>query len=259
MESIINALPIIFSLVIMEVLLSVDNALVLAAMVSHLKGREQTLALRAGMIGAYVLRGVALVFASVLIANTWLRLFGAAYLFYLMSKKLADDHDQEQAGKSELANRSFWYTVLMVELADLSFSIDNVITAVALSPKLWVIIAGTFIGIAAMRFVAGYFAKLMKDYPALELASYLLVGYVGLQLLAHELFHFEVAAVAKLGIILSIVAMTLIYDRSAALKLLFGPFFKQARFLLTLFARAVDLLFMPLKWLLSQVLTLWKQ
>jgi len=53
-----------------------------------------------------------------------------------------------------------------------------------------VVIAGVFIGMLAMRFVAGVFVKLMKKYPVLETTAYLLVGYVGFQLLAEEFYHF---------------------------------------------------------------------
>ena len=80
MAELIAAGPIILSLVILEGLLSVDNALVLAAMVKHLPEKQQSLALKAGLIGAYVLRGVALLFVGFLIANPWIRLVGGGYL-----------------------------------------------------------------------------------------------------------------------------------------------------------------------------------
>lgn len=59
---------------------------------------------------------------------------------------------------------------------DMVFSIDNVFAAVALSDKLWVVMTGVFIGILAMRFVAGRFVALMNKYPDLETAAYTVIA-----------------------------------------------------------------------------------
>ena len=115
MESIIAALPIIISLIILEGLLSVDNALVLAAMVKHLPEKQQNLALKAGLIGAYVLRGVSLLFVGFLIANPWVRLVGGAYLIYLMCKHLGIGEEGEE--NAHTASGGFWSTVIAVEFA----------------------------------------------------------------------------------------------------------------------------------------------
>lgn len=79
-------------------------------------------------------------------------------------------------------------TVLTVEIMDLAFSIDNVLAAVALSPKLWVVCTGVFIGILAMRFVASAFVKLMEKHPELETSAYLVIAMLGLKLLLSFLF-----------------------------------------------------------------------
>lgn len=56
--ALIEALPVIVSLIIIEGLLSVDNALAIAAMANHLPGRQKYLALKFGIIGAYFFRGL---------------------------------------------------------------------------------------------------------------------------------------------------------------------------------------------------------
>lgn len=222
METIVSALPVIISLVILEGLLSVDNAMLISAMVDHLPDGQKKKALWYGMLGAYVFRGLALLFVSVLIANPWIKILGAGYLVYLMCKHLGiaeedetDAHQAKQAG--------FWATVMAVELADLAFSIDNVIAAVAMSPKLWVVIVGVFIGIAAMRFVAGIFVNLMKKYPELKNIAYLLVGYVGVQLIAETVWHVHVTELMKLGAIVGIMVVGIIYARVQILQKVFGP------------------------------------
>lgn len=79
-------------------------------------------------------------------------------------------------------------TVVSVELMDMVFSIDNVLAAVAMSPKLWVVMVGVAIGILAMRFVAGGFIKLMEKYPALETSAYIVIGILGAKLTLHVVF-----------------------------------------------------------------------
>jgi hypothetical protein len=78
---------------------------------------------------------------------------------------------------------SLWATIVAVELLDVTFSIDNIFAAVALTDKLWLIMIGVGIGILAMRFVAQSFVGLLKKYPRLESAAFLVIGLLGLKLL----------------------------------------------------------------------------
>lgn len=210
MGEILTAIPVILSLVILESLLSVDNALVLAAMVSHLPEGQRAKALRYGMIGAYVMRGLSLAFVFYIIANPWIKLVAGAYLIYLMCSHLGVEEGVEEAKKSEA---SFWRTVVAVELADMTFSIDNVAAAAAFSNKMWVIITGVFIGIAAMRFIAGAFVKLIEKFPVLNTVAYLLVGWVGIGLWAETAFHLEIGEMGKFAGVLAIIAAGLAYER----------------------------------------------
>src|SRR3954469_11889075 len=82
---ILEAFPIILSLILIEGLLSVDNALAIAGMASHLPSRQKYLALRFGLVGAYLFRGLALAGAHYIIENPWLKILGAAYLLHLMA------------------------------------------------------------------------------------------------------------------------------------------------------------------------------
>jgi tellurite resistance protein TerC len=217
-------LPVIVSLVIMEGLLSVDNALALAAMVRHLKDEEQQKkALRWGIWGAYIMRGLSLAFVAFIIANPWLKILGGLYLVKLMSSNLgiAEEGEEEQAEEAKaksLVAAGFWSTVLMVEFADMAFSIDNVVAAVALSSNIWIVITGVFIGILAMRFVAQAFIGLINRFPILEKVAFLLVGYVGIQLLAEQLGGLEVHESGKFACIAAIIAAGLAYEKVAPLR-----------------------------------------
>lgn len=184
--ALIEALPVIISLIIIEGLLSVDNALAIAAMANHLPGRQKYLALKFGIIGAYFFRGVCLAFAAWIIENPWLKICGAAYLVYLMCDHFRGSEESKSADTSKIAQRGFFGTIVAIEIMDLSLSVDNVVAAVAMSPKLWVVCTGVFIGILALRFVAGACIRLIEKFPILEHTAFILVGYVGF-ILVYEL------------------------------------------------------------------------
>lgn len=248
---IIEAIPIIVSLIVIEGLLSIDNALAIAALASHLPGKQKYQALKFGIIGAYLFRGAALGFAAFIIANQWIRLVGAAYLLYLMGKNLSAD-EGEDVGQHGASPTSFVMTIVQIELLDLSLSIDNVVAAVALSPKMWVVITGVFIGILALRFLAGYCIRLLEIFPILGKTAFLLVGYVGTILVAEEVGrmagrNIHIDSTGKfVGIVLIVVA-TLLYSRFEFVRRIAWPFVTTGRPVMRLLAATGDSLAWPFK------------
>lgn len=196
----VSSLLIVGNLFLIESLLSVDNAAVLATMVMKLPERQRKRALKYGIVGAYVFRGVCLLLASYLINIWWLKGLGGLYLIYLAVEwvlKKRKGH-KESGGKAEGKLYSitvgrlgaFWATVISVELMDVAFSLDNVFAAVAFSNNILIILTGVFIGILAMRFVAQGFVKLMEKYPFLEGAAFTVIGVLGLKLTLSLAEHF---------------------------------------------------------------------
>lgn len=190
-----SSLLIIGNLVLVESLLSVDNAAVLATMVLDLPKEDRKKALKYGIIGAYVFRGVSLFLISFLIRVWWLKGVGGVYLIYLsldwwLKRRKGLDEEVAEAKKegSRLYNATvgrlgkFWATVIAVEMMDLAFSIDNVFAAAAFSKNIIIILIGVFIGILAMRFVAQGFVRLMEIYPFLEACAYFVIGVLGVKL-----------------------------------------------------------------------------
>src|SRR6185295_7701380 len=96
------------------------------------------------------------------------------------------ERESEGQGKQPKVSGGFWNVVLTIELADLAFSLDNVVAAVALSERLWVVILGVLIGIVIIRFAATIFTRLIEWEPALEHAAYLLLFAIGGELVLDE-------------------------------------------------------------------------
>lgn len=200
------AVLIILNLVLIESLLSVDNAAVLATMVMDLPEEQRGKALKYGIIGAYVFRGICLFFAAWLIHIWWLKPIGGLYLLYLCLGfffKREAEHEDALDKKQSFFYRAtigkfgqFWATVIIVEVMDLAFSLDNVFAAVAYVENypepygLYLVWIGVFIGILAMRFVAQGFVKLMQKFPFLETAAFVVIGILGLKLTLSVVTHF---------------------------------------------------------------------
>jgi YkoY family integral membrane protein len=186
---------IIGNLVIIESLLSVDNAAVLATMVMDLPESQRGRALKYGIIGAYVFRGLCLLFASILVQVWWLKPLGGAYLLYIAWswwRGRGTPETQEDDPIDKKTNwfyrltvgsiGTFWATVALVELMDLAFSIDNVFAAVAFTDNIIIVCIGVFIGILAMRFVAQAFVDLMARYAFLEACAFAVIALLGVKL-----------------------------------------------------------------------------
>ena len=193
---------IVFNLILIESLLSVDNAAVLATMVLDLPKEQRQVALRYGIIGAYVFRGLCLIFAAWLIKIWWLKPLGGFYLIYLTwsyfkGKSTVTESDDVLNKDNRWYFRitrglvgQFWATVIAVEIMDLAFSLDNVFAAVAFTDNIYLICTGVFIGILAMRFVAQWFVKLLEKYPFLEKSAFLVIGVLGVKLSLSLVTHF---------------------------------------------------------------------
>ncbi len=247
-----QALPVILSLILIEGLLSVDNALAIAAMASHLPKDQQKLALRLGIIGAYLFRGISLALVVWIQSHLWIKYLGAGYLIYLMCSHLTSSESSPDETK-KIRPRGLWLTVATIELMDLSLSIDNVIAAVTLSDKLWVIVTGVFIGILALRLLAGYAIGLIQKFPILGSTAFLLVGYVGFLLIFEMLAGVHLGSAGKFIGICIIVLISLIYERNDKFKSVFQPLVRASLFVMLAVTRLVGWITFPVTFLLSKL------
>lgn len=174
----VQSILLIVNLFFLEVFLSVDNAAILAILVKDLKKEDQPKALRYGIIGAFVFRGTSLFLISWLIHIVYLKLLAAFWLFYLLVMWLRGG-DEEAVLKKP---KSLLKAIILVEFMDIAFSLDNMFAATAMTSNIYMILGGVFLGIIAMRFVAGWFVKLMNQYPSLEISAYIVIGLLGARL-----------------------------------------------------------------------------
>ena len=212
-------------LVALEGMLSADNAMVLAVLVLGLPKKQQRPALRYGILGAFAFRTIATLAAVYLITLGWVKLAGAAYLLYLSFQHffMTDPavRQQPRPAKPWLGLSAFWATVVKVELTDIVFAIDSILVAVAMSQKIWVILAGGLLGIVMMRVVIGKLLSLIERYPPLVDGAFIIIFWVGAKLFLEFLnregiIHFEIPNWFSLGLIIVIFAGAFLYARRTA-------------------------------------------
>ncbi|MGG4105577.1 TerC family protein [Paenibacillus sp. FSL W8-0187] len=217
---------IIASLVLLEGLLSADNALVLAVLVKHLPKEQQKKALLYGIIGAYVFRFIAIGVGTFLVKITWVKVAGGLYLLWIACSNLFDlqvkwiragkipvipyiGKKVDDEGEIEGKGLSFWRTVITVELMDIAFSIDSVIAAFGVSEQVWVLFLGGILGVLMMRGVAQVFLKLIDRFPELEKAAFILIIIIGGKMLA-AVVGFHMSHVLFFGLLIAVFVGTMI-------------------------------------------------
>lgn len=198
-------------LVVLEGLLSADNALVVAVMILGLPRPQQKLALRYGLLGAFAFRIIATLLAIYLIRLAWVKLLGGLYLVYLTYQHFFRSGDAEQRSKPRPARpwlglSALWGTIVKVELVNIAFSVDSILVAVAISPKRWVVLTGGLLGIVAMRVVISQLLSIVRRYPTLVDGAFVIIALVGAKLLleyadAMHWIQFEVPKWVSLGMI----------------------------------------------------------
>ena len=275
----VESMLVILSLILIEGLLSVDNALAIAAMASHLDEKKRKLAMNIGYAGAYGFRIIALFVASYIVNNHWLMILGSAYLIWLMCNHFAEQTETgfDEGPDVHSTTHSFGKTIAMIAFLDLSLSFDNVVAAVGLAGKnITLVYVGVTIGIITLRLVAGYCIKLLERHPWLEHTAFLLVGFVGL-LLCAELWwgmrikqpvewlgitiisgtggHYHIEKVAKFAGILLILLGHIGYEKIPALQPVMRPVLRLFLLPMELVSGIAGGLFLVVTW---PVRFLWK-
>lgn len=197
-------LAVVALLVVLEGVLSIDNALVLGLLAKRLPTHERPRALTYGLVGAFGFRLISIATAQLLLRFFIVKLIGGGYLLWVALKYFyeqwahrresqeADGDSQSAEGYSgsEVRQAGFWSTVVVIELTDIAFAVDSILAAIALvgpaptghtgwHPKLWVVVTGGMLGVILMRYAAVVFIKLLERFPRFETAAYLLVMVIG--------------------------------------------------------------------------------
>lgn len=186
-----TGLLVVMILIFLEIALSFDNALAIAALVSRLPKPLRNKALTYGVWGATGFRIVALFFLQQITKYVWIRMVGALYLLYLSFCHFFFAPKENDSSKI-MTRTNFWRIVFAVEMTDIIFSADSILASMTVTNNYLIMVVGGCIGILAMRFASGFFASLMAVFPKLEDAAFVLVGAAGMRLMFEWAFSISI-------------------------------------------------------------------
>ena len=188
-SEILTLLPI---LIILELLLSADNAIALASLTKSLDSPLlRSKALNIGITISLLFRIFLILLSNILLKFIIIRIFAGLYLIYLFISNvffISESDTQESDNDKKNNNFKFLKIVALLSLTDFAFSIDSITTAVAISDQYILIIFGAIIGVLALRFTSGIFLSLLEKFLRLETAGYIAILIVGIKLLLNTLF-----------------------------------------------------------------------
>lgn len=165
------------SIVLIDLLLAGDNALVLAMAVRGLPQNQRKIAIWAGAGAAVILRILITIIAARLLDIEFLKLVGGALVIWIAVKVLADagGHKGDIPARGRLA-QAIW----MIVFADITMSVDNVLAiAGAAHGSVPLIVFGLGVSIPLVVFSSNLIAKLMDRYPVIIYLGSAILGRVG--------------------------------------------------------------------------------
>jgi YjbE family integral membrane protein len=162
-------------IILINIVLSGDNAVVIALACRSLPAQQQKKAIIFGSVGAIVLRIVLTFFAVYLLSLPYLKLIGAALLLWIGIGLLkGDDGEEEMEGHSNLAA-----AIKTIIVADIVMSLDNVIgVAAAAKGNVPLLVIGLVISIPLIIFGSSLLLKVMQRFPVIITVGAALLGWV---------------------------------------------------------------------------------
>jgi YjbE family integral membrane protein len=167
----------VVQIVLIDLVLAGDNALVIAMVVRSLPRRERRIGSACGAAAAVALR-VALTFvASRVLTIEYLKLAGGLFILWIAVKVLVDASDPPDSAP---AVKAFWQAIYYIAVADLTMSVDNILAIAGVSNgHLMLIVFGLCLSIPFVVFSANLLAELMDRYPVTIYLGAGILGRVG--------------------------------------------------------------------------------
>ncbi|KAB2877001.1 MAG: TerC family protein [Burkholderiaceae bacterium] len=181
------------SIIWVNIILSGDNAVVIALAARSLPQRQQKQAIFWGSAAAIVMRVVLTIIAVEMLKWPWLKIVGALLLLYIgVSLMLEDDDEEADAGSQ---GGGLLIAIRTILIADLVMSLDNVLAvAAAAKGDVPLLVIGLALSIPLIIFGSTLLLKVMERFPIIIVAGAGLLGF-----LAGEMFLTDPALVARIG------------------------------------------------------------
>ncbi|MBL8176791.1 MAG: TerC family protein [Bryobacterales bacterium] len=182
----------ILAIVLIDLLLAGDNAVVIALAVKSLPERERKIGITAGAAFAVVLRIGLTFFAAQLLQIQFVKLVGGLLILWIAVKLLVQDADNDEGGKEA---STLWQAMLYIVIADITMSTDNILAIAGTSKgNVGLLVFGLGLSIPFVVFTSNLLSRIMDRFPAIVWIGAAILGRVGGEMImtdpwVHVTFH----------------------------------------------------------------------
>jgi len=175
----------VFKIIVIDLLLSGDNAVVIALACRNLPPHQRKKGIMYGVGGAIGLRILLTFFAVTLLSLPYLKLVGALLLLWIGIKLILPE--EEHSADNIKADTRLIGAIKTIIVADFVMSLDNVLgVAAAAKGNVWLLVFGLLISIPMIAWSSQMVLKLIDRYPFIIYAGGALLGYVAGEMLVSE-------------------------------------------------------------------------
>jgi YjbE family integral membrane protein len=176
----------VFKIILIDILLSGDNAVVIALACRNLPLQQRKQGILYGVVGAIGLRVLLTFFAVSLLSLPYLKLVGALLLLWIGIKLILPEEEEHDEGNVK-ADTHLWGAVKTIIVADFVMSTDNVLgVAAAAHGDAWLLVFGLLVSIPLIAWSSQLVLKLIDRFPIIIFAGGALLGYVAGEMLVGE-------------------------------------------------------------------------
>jgi YjbE family integral membrane protein len=171
----------VFSIILIDLVLAGDNAVVIALAVKSLPRQKRLLGIAFGAGFAVALRVVLTVFAAQLLQISYVKFIGGVLIFWIALKLLIQDIEAEESGR-EATN--IWSAIWIIIVADITMSTDNILALAGASRgNLFLLLFGLALSIPLVVFGSTLLSRLMDKYPIIIYLGAAVLGKVAAELI----------------------------------------------------------------------------
>ena len=195
----LESLTSLFTLTVLEVVLSIDNLVVIAVLVGKLPKERQATARYAGMTMALVPRLVLLIFIGWIIGLTEPMFFvfghgvsgkdlilaiGGLFLIYKATHEIHNSLEGEEGEASAKVMANYAAVVTQIALINLVFSIDSIVTAVGMANEIWIMAVAVILSMVVLMVASGPVATFVEAHPTVKILALGFLIMIGMALVA---------------------------------------------------------------------------
>jgi YjbE family integral membrane protein len=177
------------SIILIDLVLAGDNAVVIAMAVKNLQGRKRTWGIILGAGGAVLVRVACTFMVAQLLNMMYVKMIGGAVIIWIAVKLLTEGAEEKRLDKEV---NSLWQALWVIIVADLSMGIDNMLAVgAACHGNFFLLLFGLILSIPFVVFMSTLLARLMDRYPIILWLGAALLGKVGGEMMATDPFVIE--------------------------------------------------------------------